>query len=132
MGASRDTSHLRVVPNKRRTSSGTLKAIKRAFSTKSRGNKSHQQPHPTQVPQRRPPGISIEDPNWNPFPKTIEGLDVRLHYHADQLEKVKRDVCAMNSLIIERQMECDTSSIRYDSGMACPSTFLAVDTFRVR
>ena len=130
MGASRDTSHLRVVSNKRRTPSGTLKAFKRALSTKSRGNKSHQQPHPIQIPQRPPPGILIEDPNWNPFPKTIEGLDVRLHYHADQLEKVERDVRAMNSLILKRQMQCDTSSIQYDSGMACPGTFLAVDTFQ--
>jgi hypothetical protein len=119
MGASRDTSHLRVVPNKR-TPSNTLNAFKRAFSTKKRGNKSHQQPRPTQVPQRPPPGILIEDPNWDPLPKTIEGLEVRLLYHADQLAKVKRDVRVMNSLIVERQMERDTSSIRYDPGMACP------------
>lgn len=130
MGASRDTSHLRVVPNKRRTSSGTLKAFKRAFSTKNRGNKSHQQPCPTQIPQRPPPSILIEDPNWDPLLKTIEGLEVRLHYYADQLEKVERDVRVMNSLIVERQMERDTSSIRYDSGMACPGAFLAVGTFQ--
>jgi hypothetical protein len=65
MGASRDTSHLRVVQNKRRTPSGTFKALKRVFSNKSRGNKSHQQPRPTQIPQRPPPGILSEDPNWD-------------------------------------------------------------------
>lgn len=114
MGASRDTSHLRVVQNKRRTPSGTFKALKRVFSNKSRGNKSHQQPRPTQIPQRSPPGILSEDPNWDPLPKAIEDLEVRLHYHINQLEKVERHVRAMNSFIVERQMERDTSSIRYD------------------
>lgn len=118
MGASRDTSHLRVVPNMRRTPSDRLNAFKRRLSTKKRGNKFHQQPRPTQVPQRPPPGILIEDPNWDPLPKTIEDLEVRLHYHADQLEKAKRDVRVMNSLIVERQTERDKSSIRYDHGMA--------------
>ena len=118
MGASRDTSHLRVVPNMRRTPSDRLNAFKRRLSTKKRGNKFHQLPRPTQVPQRPPPGILIEDPNWDPLPKTIEDLEVRLHYHADQLEKAKRDVRVMNSLIVERQTERDKSSIRYDHGMA--------------
>jgi hypothetical protein len=124
MGASRDTSHLRVVPNMKRTPSDKLNAFKRLLSTKKRGNKFHQQPCPTQVPRRPPPGILIEDPNWDPLPKTIEGLEVRLQYHADKLEKAKRDVRIMNSLIVECQIKRDTSSIRYDHGMAYSHTDL--------
>jgi hypothetical protein len=102
----------------RRTPSNTLNAFKRLLSTKKRGNKLRQQHRPTQVLQRPPPGILIEDPNWDPLPKTIQGLEVRLRYHADQLEKAKEDVRAMNSLIVERQIERDTNNIRYDHGMA--------------
>jgi hypothetical protein len=102
----------------RRTPSDTLNTFKRLLSIKKRGNKSHQQPRPTQAPRRPPPGILIEDPNWDPLPKTIQGLEVRLRYHADQLEKAKEDVRAMNALIVERQIERDMSSIRCDHGMA--------------
>jgi hypothetical protein len=118
MGASRDTSHLRVVPNIRRTPSDPLHAFKRLLSTKRRGNKSYQQPRPTQVPQRPPPGILVEDPNWDPLPNTIEDLEVRLRYHADRLEKAKRDVRVMNSLIVGCQIERDANSIRCHHGMA--------------